>query len=81
MAHDAGNPYPPRGDTPPMTDLGDRMLLLLIAGTGLGSLLMWWGGFVVAEVEGFRAYAFGALLLVIFLAALVLVWRSFRGMK
>lgn len=64
-----------------MSDLGDRVLFLVIAGTGLGSLLMWWGGFVEAEVQGLRAYAFGGLLFVIFAAALILVWRSFRRME
>lgn len=63
-----------------MTDVGDRLLLVLIAATGLGSLLMWWGGFVEAEVEGTRAYVFGGFLLLIFLAALVLIWRSYQQM-
>jgi len=59
-----------------MSDLSDRLLLLVIVGTALGSLIVWWSGFVEAEVVGILDFLLGSFLAVIFLAALVLAWRS-----
>lgn len=59
-----------------MTNFTDRILLVVIASTALGSLFMWLSGFVEAEVSGTNELLFRGMLIVLFVATMVLIWRS-----
>ena len=62
-----------------MADIDDRTLLLVIAATALGSVLMWWGGIVEAEHDGTIELMFGGFLVLMLLVALLMLWQSYRG--
>ncbi|SEV88652.1 hypothetical protein [Natrinema salifodinae] len=65
-----------------MGEFTDRLLILIIAVVGLGSLIIaWLGGFVVAEMGGWMEIGGLAVLVVLFLVALVGVWHEFNTVE
>lgn len=61
-----------------MTDLGDRLVVVLIAATGFAVLIVGWaGGLIEAEVPGVSQYVLLGLLGFAFLAVLVGIWTAF----
>lgn len=62
-----------------MSEFTDRLLLLIIAIVGLGSLIVAWiGGFVVAGMSGMTETIGLAVLVSLFLIALIGVWHEFN---
>lgn len=62
-----------------MSEFTDRLLLLIIAVVGLGSLTVaWFGGFVVASASGWMRTAGLVVLVALFLLALIGVWHEFN---
>ncbi|GAB3036982.1 hypothetical protein [Natronobiforma cellulositropha] len=65
-----------------MGTFSDRLVIVLIAATGLAVLLVGWaGGLVEAQVSGWLETALLALLALGFLAALVGVWFEFGSLE
>ncbi|WP_226479091.1 hypothetical protein [Natrinema amylolyticum] len=62
-----------------MSEFTDRLLILIIAVVGLGSLIVaWFGGFVVAGMGGWMRTVGLAALVGLFLLSLVAVWHEFN---
>lgn len=61
-----------------MSELTDRLLILLIVAVSLGGLLIGWiGGFVVPALSGWRQTVGMAVLLLLFVAILIGIWFEF----
>lgn len=61
-----------------MSDLGDRLIILLLAATVLGSLLLGFGGaFVVAEVPRWAQLASLGVIVLAILVLLAVTWAEF----
>lgn len=61
-----------------MSEFTDRLLILIVAIVGLGSLIVAWiGGFVVGEMSGWMRTLGLAVLVALFLVVLVGVWHEF----
>ncbi|WP_222918922.1 hypothetical protein [Natrinema sp. SYSU A 869] len=62
-----------------MSEFTDRLLILIIAVVGLGSLIVaWFGGFVMAGMAGWMQTVGLAALVALFLLSLVAVWHEFN---
>lgn len=60
-----------------MTDYGDRLLIMLVAATGLAVLFVGWaGGLVEGTLAGTTETVVLAILGVVFLLVLVGIWRE-----
>ena len=61
-----------------MTDLGDRLIILLLAVIVLGSLILgFWGAFVVAEVPRGAQLALLGVIGLLIVGILAFVWMEF----
>ena len=60
-----------------MKELGVRVLVLIVAATALGTLIMWFGAFLSGLTAGWAQYAVLGLLGILYVAVLIGVWKSF----
>lgn len=62
-----------------MSEFTDRLLILLIAVVGLGSLIIaWFGGFIVEGTSGMTQTIGLAVLVLLFIGAVIGVWHEFN---
>ncbi|WP_226483190.1 hypothetical protein [Natrinema amylolyticum] len=62
-----------------MTEFTDRLLILLIAAVGFGSLLVgWFGGFVIPSTSGQLETVLMGVLVALFVAILIGIWVEFN---
>lgn len=62
-----------------MAELADRLVILIVAATGLAVLILGWaGGLVEAELAGWLETGLFFLLGLLFLGALVGIWHEFN---
>lgn len=62
-----------------MAELADRLVILVVAATGLAVLIVGWaGGLVEAELAGWLENAVFLALGLLFLGALVGIWHEFN---
>lgn len=61
-----------------MSDITDRLLILLIVAVTLGGMLVGWvGGFIVPALSGWRETVGMAVLFFVFVAILIGIWFEF----
>ncbi len=60
-----------------MKDLGQRVLILVIATISLGTLIMWMGAFFVGDLSTRTWQALLGIITVVFIGAMVVVWEMF----
>ncbi|WP_408958222.1 hypothetical protein [Natrinema sp. 74] len=62
-----------------MGEFTDRLMILLIAVAGLGSLIIaWFGGFIVSGTAGWIENVGLAVLVLLFVGVLVGIWHEFN---
>ncbi len=62
-----------------MGEYTDRLMILLIAVGGLGTLIVaWFGGFIVAGTSGWVETVGLTLLVLLFVGVLVGIWHEFN---
>ena len=61
-----------------MTALGDRLVILIIAVTGIAGLFAFWSGFIEGMVEGWLKWALRAAMILLFLLLIGFVWYRSR---
>lgn len=59
-----------------MKELGVRLLILIVAGTALGTLFMFVSGFLVTEESGQGYWLVQAVLFLVFAGVLVGIWEG-----
>ncbi|SFS52244.1 hypothetical protein [Halostagnicola kamekurae] len=65
-----------------MSELTDRLLILLIASVALGGMLVgWFGGFVVPALSGWSDNIGMAVIAVLFVAILIGIWFGFDRIR
>lgn len=64
-----------------MKELGVRLLVLIIAGTALGTLFMFVSGFLVTEESGQGYWLVQAVLFLIFAGVLVGIWEGLNFVR
>lgn len=65
-----------------MTEVTDRLLILLIAAGGFGSLLVGWlGGFVIPSTGGQLETVLMGVLILVFVAILIGIWIEFNSIN
>ncbi|QLK26396.1 hypothetical protein HYG81_01890 [Natrinema zhouii] len=65
-----------------MSEFTDRLLILIIAVVGLGSMIVaWLGGYIVAEMSGMTETVGLAVLVLLFIGALIGVWHEFNDIN
>lgn len=65
-----------------MGELSDRLLILIVAGTGLAVLLVGWaGGLVEAELAGMTESVVLGVLGLLFVAVLIGIWVEFGRVR
>lgn len=64
-----------------MTALGDRLVIMLIAVTGLAGLFAWWSGWIEGALGGSLEWLMRGVLIIIFLLLVAFIWRRSRVTK
>lgn len=64
-----------------MTALGDRLVILLIAITGIAGVFAFWSGYIEAMFEGWLKWGLRGLTVLIFLILVAVIWRRSRITK